>query len=218
MVVNADLPEAYDSLLPPELTPRRVKRLRYSPSCVVLHVGSTLAYPDGGHHTISFGSAWESTFEQIIERGELMSDPSFLVTNPSATDPSLAPAGRNSYYVLFPTPSLQPRHGGPLDWAELTPRYRDEILATLDRRGYPGFADGIEVLHTVTPATWREQGMAAGAPFAGAHTFAQTGPFRTPPLDRRVENLVFCGSHTQPGVGVPMVLVYGRLAPARITG
>ena len=70
----------------------------------------------------------------------------------------------------------------------------------------------------MTPADWQAQGLAAGAPFAAAHTFAQSGPFRFPTLDRRVENLVFCGSNTQPGVGVPMVLLSGKLAAARITG
>jgi len=61
-------------------------------------------------------------------------------------------------------------------------------------------------------------GLAAGAPFAASHRFRQTGPFRTATLDRRIENLVFCGSNTQPGVGVPMVIVSGRLAADRITG
>ncbi|HZE49126.1 MAG TPA: hypothetical protein VE074_06145, partial [Jatrophihabitantaceae bacterium] len=56
------------------------------------------------------------------------------------------------------------------------------------------------------------------APFAAAHRFGQTGPFRMPTLDRRIENLVFCGSNAQPGVGVPMVLVSGRLAAERVVG
>jgi phytoene desaturase len=91
-------------------------------------------------------------------------------------------------------------------------------VATMEARGYAGFGDGIEVEHMVTPADWQAQGMAAGAPFAAAHLFRQTGPFRPTTLDRRIENLVFTGSNTQPGVGVPMVLVSGRLAAERVTG
>jgi phytoene desaturase len=147
-----------------------------------------------------------------------MSDTSLLVTSPSVTDPSLAPAGRHTYYVLFPTPNLDPRKRDNLDWASLGPRYRDHIVATLEARGWTGFGDGIEVEHLTTPADWLSQGMAAGAPFAAAHTFAQTGPFRSAPVDRRIGNLVFAGSNTQPGVGVPMVLVSGRLAAERIAG
>jgi phytoene desaturase len=221
VVVNADLPTAYRELLPPGHTPRRVKKLRYSPSAVVLHTGTARTsaqtfMQDPAHHVIDFGAAWESTFEQIVNRGEVMRDPSFMLTTPTLTDPSLAPAGRHAHYALFPAPNLDHRQG--LDWSELAPRYRDTIVETLQRRGYAGFGDGAEVERIVTPLQWRAQGMTAGAPFAAAHSFSQTGPFRAPTLDRSVPNLVFAGSNTQPGVGVPMVLISGKLAAARITG
>ena len=77
---------------------------------------------------------------------------------------------------------------------------------------------GIEVEHLTTPVEWRNQGMEAGAPFASAHTFFQTGPFRPRNLARSIENVVFTGSGTQPGVGVPMVLISGKLAAQRIIG
>lgn len=215
VVVNADLPTAMRELLPPGYTPRRVRRLQYSPSAVVLHAGSSASFDDPVHHTINFGRAWESTFEQIIDRGELMSDPSFLLTTPTLTDPSLAPADRNTYYALFPAPNLA---RSTIDWRRQSGQYREHIIETLEARGYKGFRDGIECEHLVTPADWKAQGLAAGAPFAASHRFLQTGPFRSPTLDRRVENLVYAGSNTQPGVGVPMVLVSGRLAAERITG
>jgi phytoene desaturase len=218
VVVNADLPTAYNELLPPGYTPRRVKRLKYSPSAAVLHAGSSAQYPDNVHHMIEFGGAWDDTFKQIIDRGEVMSDPSFLVTTPTMTDPTLAPAGRHTYYSLFPAPNLARSHRSPIDWTASREGYREHMISTMESRGYAGFGDGIECSHLVTPADWRAQGLAAGAPFAAAHLFRQTGPFRSPTLDRRIENLVFAGSNTQPGVGVPMVLVSGRLAAARITG
>jgi phytoene desaturase len=218
VVVNADLPTAYAELLPPGYTPRRVKRLRYSPSAVVLYAGSSATFDDAAHHTINFGSAWDTTFDEIIDRGELMSDPSFLLTTPTLTDPSLAPADRHTYYALFPAPNVDPRRRRQIDWTSERSRYRDHILETLDTRGYKGFSDGIECEHLLTPADWRAQGLAAGAPFAASHNFGQTGPFRSPTIDKHVENLVFTGSNAQPGVGVPMVLVSGRLAAERVTG
>ncbi|HKC27201.1 MAG TPA: FAD-dependent oxidoreductase, partial [Jatrophihabitans sp.] len=214
VVVNADLPIACAELLGPQLTPRRARRLRYSPSAVVLHVGSARAIEGLAHHTIDFGSAWDETFDQIISRGEVMSDPSFLLTSPSMTDPSLAPPGRHTYYALFPAPNTT----GRVDWVATRDAYRDRVVETLAKRGYGDVVAGAEVEHLVTPADWRAQGLAAGAPFAAAHTFRQTGPFRTSTLHPRVENLVFCGSNAQPGVGVPMVLVSGRLAAERIVG
>jgi phytoene desaturase len=214
VVVNADLPTAYQQLLPAEYRPRRLDRLRYSPSCVLVHVGSSNNYPELAHHSIFFGTAWRQTFTELIDQGRLMSDPSFLVSNPSRSDPSLAPAGRQSYYLLFPAPNTQ----AGIDWSLIGPRYREEIMQVLDARGLSGFGDGVEVQVLVSPQDWADQGLAAGTPFAAAHTLAQSGPFRPPTLDRRVANLVFCGSNTQPGVGVPMVLLSGKLAAARITG
>jgi phytoene desaturase len=211
VILNADLPAAYN-LLPTR--PRR--HFRFSPSCVVMHVGSTRSYPQLAHHNLHFGRAWRRTFAEIIRRGQLMSDPSILVTNPSRTDPELAPAGRHSYYVLAPAPNLAK---APLDWAGgLADRYADELLGVLEQRGYDGFAASVQTRAVVTPADWAALGLAAGTPFGAAHTFAQTGPFRPSTLHPSLSNVVFVGSGTQPGVGVPMVLISGKLAAARVTG
>jgi phytoene desaturase len=211
VVLNPDLPVAYRDLLPP----RRPRRLTYSPSCVVLHLGSRQAYSKIAHHNIHFGTAWKSTFREVIRDGTVMSDPSLLVTNPTHTDPSAAPPDRQTYYVLAPTPNLDL---APLDWrGDFGKRYADEVLGVLEQRGYVGFRDGIEVSRVITPADWADQGMAAGTPFAAAHTFRQTGPFRPGNLHPSLANVVFTGSGTQPGVGVPMVLISGKLAAGRIT-
>jgi phytoene desaturase len=215
VVLNPDLPVAYETLLggPP---PR--KRLRYSPSCVVLHVGSRQGYTHIAHHNIHFGRSWRATFDEVIRRGELMSDPSLLVTNPSRTDPAAAPPDRHSYYVLAPVPNLAPGRYR-LDWrGGLAGIYERDLIETLEHRGYTGFGAGVEASRMVTPADWAEQGMAAGTPFASAHTLFQTGPFRPGNLHPALSNVVFVGSGTQPGVGVPMVVISGRLAAQRITG
>jgi phytoene desaturase len=123
--------------------------------------------------------------------------------------------------VVAPTPNLDRRSGGNpgLDWPTLLPRYRDEVLATLEARGWTGLADAVEVEEVLSPVDWAEQGMAVGTPFALAHTFGQTGPFRPSTLPRSgPENVVLAGSSVQPGVGVPMVVISGRLAAERITG
>ena len=212
IVLNPDLPVAYTDLL--DKNPLSIRRLRYSPSCAVLLVGSTRSYSHIAHHNIHFGESWDGVFTELIDKKMLMSDPSILVTVPSKDDPSLAPAGRSSYYILFPTPNLSAN----IDWRTEKNRYRDHMIATLHKRGYQGFADSIEVEEMTTPLEWEAMGMRAGAPFASAHTFFQTGPFRPRNLAQGFENVVFVGSGTQPGVGVPMVLISGRLAAERIVG
>ena len=212
VVLNPDLPVAWRDLLGKQ--PLSVKRLKYSPSCATLLIGSNKSYNHLAHHNIHFGKSWDGVFYELIKKKTLMSDPSILVTVPSKDDPSLAPAGKTSYYVLFPTPNLS----ADIDWKKIGPKYRDEMIKALEDRGYNGFGDGIEVEHLTTPLDWQDQGMAQGAPFASAHTFFQTGPFRPRNLAKGYENVVFAGSGTQPGVGVPMVLISGRLAAERIVG
>ncbi|MEV7295972.1 phytoene desaturase [Streptomyces microflavus] len=214
VVLTPDLPIAYRLL---GRAPHRPLPLRHSPSAVILHAGTDRTWPDLAHHTISFGAAWKSTFRELTRTGELMSDPSLLITRPTATDPTLAPPGKHLHYVLAPCPNTEVGPG-VREWRELGPRYRDELLAELERREMPGLGAAIEEEGLVTPVDWTAQGHAAGTPFSVAHTFPQTGPFRPRNLVRGTVNAVLAGCGTTPGVGVPTVLISGKLAAERITG
>ena len=105
-----------------------------------------------------------------------------------------------------------------MNWAAQGDSYAREILATAADRLQPGLDRDADILDVVTPADWARQGMTAGTPFALAHTFSQTGPFRPANLVRGVDNAVLAGGSTVPGVGVPTALLSGRLAAERITG
>jgi phytoene desaturase len=219
VVLNPDLPMSYRTLLPTAPGPRRLCRLHYSPSCVVLHLGSAQQYSRIAHHNIHFGHEWTGSFDDVIRHGRLMRDPSILVSNPSRTDSTLAPADREVYYVLVPVPNLAGSGPTAHEWRDhLSHRYAGEIMATLEARGYLDLGARLDVSHVVTPADWADAGHAAGTPFAAAHTLRQTGPFRPANLHPGLSNVVFTGSGTHPGVGVPMVLISGKLAAQRITG
>ncbi|REK86936.1 phytoene desaturase [Streptomyces inhibens] len=214
VVLTPDLPVTYRLL---GRRPSRPVRLRHSPSVVVLHAGTDRTWPILAHHTLTFGGAWRRTFDELTRTGRLMSDPSLLITRPTTTDPSLAPPGRHLHYILAPCPNTVV---GPdaAAWADLGPRYRDALLAELERRGLTGLGAAIEEQCLVTPLDWHGQGHAAGTPLSLAHTLAQTGPFRPRNLVAGTENAVLAGCGTTPGVGVPTVLLSGKLAAARITG
>ena len=215
VVMTLDRPAALEVL---DRTPRRSLAgrpisTRYSPSCVVLAAGVLASWPEAAHHTMHFGHAWSEVFDDL-DAGRLMRDPSFLVSLPSVTDPGLAPAGRSAAYVLFPAPNLD--HTQPLDWTRLRGPYREHMLNTVENAGYRGFGDAIDAELLITPQDWADRGLGAGTPFAAAHTFGQTGPFRSP--NTLGANVAFAGSSTTPGVGVPMVLISGRLAAERLVG
>ncbi|MET0692698.1 MAG: phytoene desaturase family protein [Propionibacteriaceae bacterium] len=211
VVCTLDLPVAYEQLLPDLKPPRGTVNGDYSPSAVVWHVG-VRGEPDPAiaHHNIHFGEQWSEAFDNLIYRGRLMPDPSRLVTVPSVDDPTFAPPGCATLFVLEPVPNLSQGH---VDWKNETPRMRDRLHAFLSEQGYP---DDIVTEEIVTPLDWEAQGMREGTPFALAHTFAQTGPFRPANVEKKVPGLVFAGSGTVPGVGVPMVLISGKLAAQRV--
>jgi len=210
IVCTVDLPVAYQQLLPDLRPPRKVLRGRYSPSAVVWHVGARGApNPSLAHHNIHFGEQWGGAFDALLERGRLMPDPSRLVTIPSIDDPKLAPADCSALFVLEPVPNLS----ADIDWTAQAAPMRERLYAFLAVNGYPS---DVVTEELVTPLDWQHQGMHAGTPFSLAHTFAQTGPFRPANTVKRLPGMVFAGSGTVPGVGVPMVLISGKLASQRV--
>jgi phytoene desaturase len=212
VVLNPDLPIAYRDLLPPEATPAGVRKLRYSPSCLVLHLGLTTPLDGAAHHNIHFGADYRGAFDDLLA-GRLQRDASWFLSVPTVSDPSLAPPGGDVGFYLLPVPNLQT---GPIDWDVQGPRERDLALDRIEAAGYGPVRQSLAVQEVVTPADWAAQGLAAGTPFAASHHFGQTGPFRPANVAPAVERLVFVGSSTVPGVGVPMVLVSGKLAAERV--
>jgi phytoene desaturase len=210
VVVNADLPVAYQRLLPGLTPPFASRRGRYSPSAFVWHAGVRGALHDGvAHHNIHFGRAWDSAFRAVLHDGRRMPDPSLLVSVPTQSSPELAPPGRHVLYALEPVPNLD----AEIDWRRERSRTRDDLQRAIATAGYP---IDVEVEAMTDPLDWERQGMERGTPFALSHRFSQSGPFRPPNIDRRAPGLVFAGSGTVPGVGVPMALVSGELAAERV--
>ena len=210
VVANPDLPVAYRTLLPGTPMPLMARRGDYSPSALVWHVGVRGELPEGTeHHNIHFGTDWDGAFRAILKDGQRMPDPSLLVSVPSLHEPTMAAEGTHTLFVLEPTPNLD----GRVDWTSERPKAREQLLGHLDRLGYP---TDIQVEELVDPLDWERQGMERGTPFALSHKFRQTGPFRPGNLEKRAPGLVFTGSSTLPGVGVPMVLVSGMLAAQRV--
>lgn len=223
VVLTPDLP-VVDQLLTSVGAPRPRRRRHYSPSAVVVHgmiaVDRTAGW-DVRHHTIDFGAAWDSTLAELVARrgtARPMTDPSLLITLPARTDPGLRRESDGRVHepisVLAPCPNLD---AAPLDWRTLTTPYVREILGVLERRGYPGIA-AMRIEHVDTPATWAAAGLAAGSPFSLAHRLDQTGPLRQVTSAGRFANVEVAGCGTTPGVGIPPVLISGKLAARRMIG
>jgi phytoene desaturase len=210
VVCTIDVPTAYEQLLPELVPPRVVRTGTYSPSAVVWHVGVRgTPPPTVAHHNIHFGADWDGAFRALVDEGRLMPEPSRLVTVPTVTDPSLAPPDHAVLYVLEPVPNLT----GRVDWRREREPMRERLLRFL---GATGYSTDVVTERLVTPLDWQRLGLHHGTPFSLSHTFWQTGPFRPGNVERRVPGLFFAGSGTVPGVGVPMVLISGKLAAQRV--
>ncbi len=208
VVVACDLPAAQRDLLPPGAVGWRLRRPRFAPSALVMHFGLDRPRPGQAHHTLHLGRDWAGTFGALTRRGDVQPgpDPSLLVTAPSH-DPDAAPAGHATLSVLEPTANLRGGH----DWATMTPRLRARLLARLERLGYGDLAAAPAEL-LVDPPGWAARGHTAGTPFGLDHRLTQTAWLRPGHRSARVPGLYFAGAGTTPGIGVPMVLVSGRLA------
>ena len=209
VIATGDLPTMYDVLLPETKLPLPLRKPKFSPSAVVWHVGTNdAASPDIRHHNIHFGKEWATSFDELLDEQVLMRDPSRLVSVPSVTDPRRAREGGTAMYILEPAPHL----GGALDWSRMRDQMKERLTQFLRTAGYP---TDIVSEQLVTPGDWADQGLTQGTPFALAHTFTQSGPFRPSNFARSAPGLIFAGHGTTPGVGVPMVLVSGKLAAQR---
>jgi phytoene desaturase len=208
VVVNADLPWVYEHLLPGVRRPRDPSRMTYSPSAWLMLAGFRGSAAPAAHHNIHFGADYRAAFDDLIRDKVEMRDPSILVSVPTFTDPSLAPSGHSVLSCLVPVPSLP----SALDWSPDGARaFRDRHVTLLDKLGYPMGGDALVCEHITTPMDWEAAGMARGTPFSLSHRLSQTALLRPPLHPPRVPGLYFVGSGTLPGVGVPLVLVSGRL-------
>ncbi|ATB30871.1 phytoene desaturase family protein [Melittangium boletus] len=214
VVCNADLPYAYEKLLDPGVTRlKRKESLRYTSSGYMLYLGMRRRYDEFLHHNVYFGRDYKGSFDDIFERFRVPEDPSFYLNAPAHTDPRLAPPGKDALYILVPVPH---QHEG-LDWKVEGPRVRAKVFQRLAELGHTELERDIEVERVVTPDDWASSfNLAKGSAFGLAQNFFQIGPFRPSNQDPRVRNLFFVGASTQPGTGLPTVMISARLAVERI--
>jgi phytoene desaturase len=218
VVSNADPMHMYREMIPEhQLTaPIRAKRAsRLSMGLYVLYFGTRRQYPEVAHHTIWLGQRYKPLLDDIFKQRILTEDFSLYVHRPTATDPSFAPAGCDSFYVLAPVPNTL----GGQDWAIEGPRLQQRIVAALDKTMLPGLKDCITADFFMTPADFESRYLSyAGAGFSIAPYFTQSAWFRFHNKAEGLQNLYLVGAGTHPGAGMPGVLcsakVIDRLIPA----
>jgi phytoene desaturase len=182
---------------------RRLERLEWSMSLYVLHFGVDRVYDDLAHHSVVFGPRYRELLHDIFHGNSLPEDFSLYLHAPTVTDPSLAPPGCSTFYVLSPVPHLG---RAPLDWPSISGEYGDRILASLERL-LPGLRRHVVTRRAFTPLDFKtELGAFNGSAFSVAPTLTQSAWFRPHNRDDDIPGLFLVGAGTHPGAGIPGVV------------
>ncbi|MFP4147116.1 MAG: phytoene desaturase [Halorhodospira sp.] len=212
VVSNADAAWTYRQLVPARArrrwTDRRLDRARYSMGLFVWYFGTRRQYQEVPHHTILMGPRYKELIQDIFQRKVLADDFSLYLHRPTATDPSLAPAGCDAFYVLSPVPHL----GNGMDWDARAEPYRQAIERYLSDTVLPGLADEVVTSRVATPLDFRHRLKSwLGAGFSLEPVLQQSAWFRPHNRSEDIENLFLVGAGTHPGAGLPGVVSSARI-------
>ena len=205
---NADVVHTYGDLLGSHARGRaestRLKGKRFSNSLFVIHFGLKRPQPQLQHHTVCFGNRYRELIQEIFHGQTLAEDFSLYLHAPCITDPSLAPPGCSSHYVLSPVPHLG---NADIDWAVEGPRYRDRIFEYLEQHYMPGLREDLVTSRIFTPHDFRDELNAhLGSAFSLEPVLQQSAWFRPHNRDAQLTNVYLVGAGTHPGAGVPGVI------------
>ncbi len=206
---NADIVHTYRDLMPQSARAQRVGKAlvkkRFSPSLFVVHFGIKGAWPGIPHHVIMFGPRYAGLLKDIYDHGVLAEDFSLYLHHPTVTDPSLAPEGHSTFYVLCPVP-----HMGqfPADWdGHVGEMLKERILDEIQKRFIPDIRERIVTEFFYAPTDFgRDLSAHLGSAFSLEPVLTQSAWFRVHNRDDAIPNLYFVGAGTHPGAGIPGVV------------
>jgi phytoene desaturase len=218
VVCNADVAQAYLSLVPAKYrkknTDKKIAKTRYSMSLFVMYFGTNKKYENIAHHEILMGPRYKELVEDIFTKKHLADDFSLYLHRPTATDPSLAPDGCDSWYVLSPVPHL----ASGTDWSTMRKVYRDRIVKELEQRYMPDLSKHIISEHIIDPVHFRDElNSYLGSAFSVEPILLQSAWWRPHNKSEDIDGLYFVGAGTHPGAGLPGVMSSGTIAARMIS-
>jgi phytoene desaturase len=212
VVVNADFARAMRRLVPNRLrrrwTDETIDRKRFSCSTFMLYLGIEGRFDGAPHHNIYVAKDYVRNLREIETEHVLSEDPSVYVQNASVTDPSVAPEGRSTLYVLAPVTHQHPN----VDWERERDRFRSVVLGQLSKLGFDGVDRRIRFEKVLTPADWERGGeIHIGATFNLAHNLGQMLHLRPRNRFEDLDGVYLVGGGTHPGSGLPVIFESSRI-------
>ena len=211
-VVNADFARSMTRLVPDRLrrrwSDRKISSRRFSCSTFMLYLGIDGCYDDVAHHNIYLSENYRDNLADIEHRHVLSHDPSMYVQNACITDPSLAPRGMSTLYLLIPVTHRHPN----VDWRREGARFREVALDQMERVGIRGIRERIRYEKMLTPDDWQDDyEIYRGATFNLSHDLGQMLHMRPHNRFEDVERMYLVGGGTHPGSGLPVIYSSARI-------
>lgn len=212
VVLNADFGYAMTNLVPPGVLktykPEAMQRKKYSCSTFMIYLGLDKLYTELPHHTIAFADDYRGNIHDIFQDHKPSEGMSFYIQNASITDPTLAPEGKSTIYILVPAPNMD----GDTDWPAFQKEYRAKIFkAIAERTPIQDLESHIIEERVITPNGWEQRNNFKGATFNLAHTFDQMLYFRPHNRFEELDHCYLVGGGTHPGSGLPTIYESGRI-------
>ena len=211
VVVNADFARAMSRLVPDRdrrrWTDHKIAQKKFSCSTFMLYLGIEGRY-DLPHHNIYVARDYERNLDDIETRHVLSSDPSFYVQNACVTDPSLAPSGMSTLYVLAP---VTHQHAN-VDWNKEQGSFRKLLLRQIEKAGFTDVEKRIRFERMITPDDWDQRyEIHLGATFNLSHNLGQLLHLRPRNRFEDIDGVYLVGGGTHPGSGLPVIFESARI-------
>jgi phytoene desaturase len=218
LIVNADFARAMSQLVPDRLrrswTNRKIARKKFSCSTFMMYLGIEGTF-DLPHHNIHIATDYARNLDEIENQHVLSDDPSFYVQNASVTDPTLAPRGMSTLYVLTP---VTHQHSN-VDWESQRNRFRALVLKQIGKGGFVDVEERIRYERVITPADWdRQYEIHKGATFNLAHSLDQMLHLRPHNRFQDLDGVYLVGGGTHPGSGLPVIFESARISTRLLLG
>jgi len=211
VVINADYAYARNKLLDED-----IPRYKYSCSVYLLYLGLKRKVPGLAHHNLFFSKDLRKNLKAIFQDKTTPLDPSFYLHVPTVTDPSLAPQGKELFYILVPVPNLE---GEVWDIKTHEKVIRDNVFGRINKKLNINLEDLIEVERKFFPQEFiTRYNIKNAATFGLAHNLMQSAFFRPTNFNQKSKNVYFVGASTQPGGGLPVVIAGSRIVSDLIEG
>jgi len=213
VISNVDPAFTYTKLIDHEWrkknSDKRYAKAKYSMGLVVIYFGTKKQYPDMKHHTIILGPRYKGLLDDVFKKKVLTDDFSSYLHVPTRTDPSLAPPGHDTFYILVPVPHLD----SGTNWNHIKDAFKNKILSFLDENYLPGLKENLMVDKIFTPQDFKDDyNSFKGTGFSIEPVFTQSAWFRPHNKSEDIEGLYLVGAGTHPGAGLP-----GVVSSAKVT-